>query len=234
MRILLTRPAPDAARTASSLRAAGHDVTVDALLAIARVAFDAPAGDYGAVAATSANALRIAGSDPRLARFKALPLFALGDHVAEVARAAGFGKIESAAGDAAALAALLARRLPAGARVLYLAGEARARDLAAMTAPAALSIDTVVVYRAEPAERLREETAQKLAAGEFDAVLHFSPRSAETLLALARAVGLDAALRPLRHLCLSDAVAAKLAPAGLATEVAATPDEKALLALLGA
>lgn len=233
MRILLTRPAPDAARTAATLRAAGHEVTVDSLLSIEPVSFNIPREEFTAVTATSANALRMASADPRLARLKSLPLFALGDHTAKIGRAAGFSKIESAAGDAVALGALLARRLPPGARVLYLAGAARARDLAAMTASARLSIDTVVVYRAKAAERLLEETARKLTGGEFDAVLHFSPRSAETLLILAREAGLETALRPLRHLGLSSAVAAVLERAGLRAEVAAHPDENALLAMLG-
>ena len=40
MRILVTRPEPDAARTAATLRAAGHQVSVDSLLAVEPVAFD--------------------------------------------------------------------------------------------------------------------------------------------------------------------------------------------------
>jgi uroporphyrinogen-III synthase len=116
--------------------------------------------------------------------------------------------------------------------VLYLAGEDRARDLAALTAPAKIAIETCVVYRAKAAERFEETTAEKLRAREFDAVLHFSPRSAGIFLRLARKVRLEPALNSLRHLCLSDAVAAVLAPIGVKTEIAARPDEEALLALL--
>ena len=76
---------------------------------------------------------------------------------------------ETAAGDARALGELLVRRLAAGARVLYLAGEDRARDLAAWTSPAKISLETLVVYRAKAAERFADATAEKLRAGEFDA-----------------------------------------------------------------
>lgn len=232
MRVLLTRPEPDAARTASSLRAAGHEVAIEPLLAIEAVPFAAPRGDYAALAVTSINAVRMAGEAAALSPLKSLPLYALGEATAEAARRAGFSRIETSGGDAAALAALLGRRLAPGARVLYLAGEERARDLAALMTPAGIAVETVVVYRARAAARLSAATAEKLRAGEFDAVLHFSPRSAEIFLRLARAAGSEAALRSPRHLCLSAAVAAALAPAGIAGEIAARPDEASLLALL--
>jgi uroporphyrinogen-III synthase len=234
MRVLVTRPEPDAARIAARLSAAGHEVVVDSLLMIEPVAFDPPRGDYAALAVTSANALRAVGASPAIARFTPLPLFALGAHTADAAREAGFSNIETAGGDADALGAMLARRLPAGARVLYLAGENRARDLAALTAPAKVRIETLVVYRARAAERLRETTVKKLGARELDAVLHFSPRSAEIFVMLARKARLESALSSIRHLCLSDAVAAALSEVGGKVEIASRPEEAALLALLGA
>jgi uroporphyrinogen-III synthase len=234
MRILITRPEPDAARTAETLRAAGHEVTVDSLLAVEPVAFAAPAGECAALAATSANALRAVAADPGIAKFKLRPLFALGAHTANAAREAGFSNVETAGGDAQALGETLARRLPAGARVLYLAGENRARDLATWTSPAKIAIETLVVYRAKAADRFRETTATKLGAREIDAVLHFSPRSAATFVTLVRKAGLEAALRSIRHLCLSAAVAAALSEAGARAEIARRPEEAALLALLDA
>jgi len=232
MRILVTRPEPDAARTASQLRAAGHEVVVDSLLTIEPIAFDPPRGEYAALAVTSANALRAVASSPSMAKLKSLPLFALGMHTANAARLAGFIYIEVAGGDARALGDLLVRRLPAGARVLYLAGERRAHDLAALVAPANLAIETLVVYRAKAAERFDKVTAEKLHARAFDAVLHFSPRSAEVFVTLAQKAGLEFAFGSIRHLCLSKAVAAVLLEAGAKVEIAPRPEEEALLALL--
>jgi uroporphyrinogen-III synthase len=233
MRILVTRPEPDAARTASHLRAAGHEVVVDSLLAIEPIAFDPPRGEYAALAVTSANALRAVASNPSMAKLKSLPLFALGMHTANAARLAGFVYIEVASGDARALGEMLVRRLPAGARVLYLAGERRAHDLAATTATANIAVETLVVYRANAAERLNETMVVQLRARAFDAVLHFSPRSAEVFVALARKAGLESAFGSARHLCLSDAVGAVIAKAGAKAEIAPRPEEEALLALLG-
>jgi uroporphyrinogen-III synthase len=234
MRILVTRPEPDAAGTAAKLAAAGHEVTVDSLLAIEAIAFDPPRGEYAALAVTSANALRTAGESPAISRFKSLPLFPLGMHTANAARLAGFIHIEVAGGDARSLGETLAHRLPAGARVLYLAGEDRARDLAALTAPAKIALETLVVYRARAAERFKDATAEKLRARSLDAVLHFSPRSAAIFVTLARQARLESALRSIRHLCLSEAVAAVLSEAGAKAEIAPRPEEEALLALLDA
>lgn len=209
-------------------------MTVDSLLAVEAVAFDPPRGDYAALAASSANALRAIAANPAMAKFKPLPLFALGAHSADAAREAGFFRVETAAGDARSLGEMLVRRLPAGARVLYLAGENRARELAALTAPAKIAIETLVVYRAKAAERLAAATAEKLRARELDAVLHFSPRSAATFVALVRKARLESALDSARHLCLSAAVAAVLSEAGASAEIAPRPEEAALLALLDA
>ena len=232
MRVLITRPEPDAARTAETLRAAGHHVSVDSLLAVEPVAFDPPSGEFAALAVTSANAPRALAANPGIAKLKSLPLFALGAHSADAAREAGFSRVETAGGDARALGEMLGRRLPTGARVLYLAGEDRARDLAAWTSPAKISLETLVVYRAKAAERFADATAAKLRAREFDAVLHFSPRSAATFVTLARQARLEAVLLSVRHLCLSEAVAAVLAGAGARAEIAPRPEEAALLALL--
>ena len=63
VRLLLTRPEPDAARTAAALRARGHEPIVAPLLAIEIVSdADLGAGPWAAILVTSANAVRaIAG-----------------------------------------------------------------------------------------------------------------------------------------------------------------------------
>jgi len=60
-------------------------------------------------------------------------------------------------------------------------------------------------------------------------VLHYSRRSCEIFLKLAQSMALAV---PPRHLCLSYDVAEPLKRLGLAPEIAQTPHEKALLALL--
>jgi len=245
VRLLVTRPEPDGARTAAVLRTRGHDVLVASLLRVEAVA-DADAGDgpWAGVIITSANAARAIASHPRRAELVKLPLFAVGRRSAEAARAAGFGEVTSADGDARDLVRLVAGRIPdfagaqsglraTGASLLYLAGEDRAVDLAAELAAHNVPVRTVAVYRTVKAAALPPPLRAALAAGQLDGVLHFSRRSAEAFVACASfAAVLDRALA-LPHYCLSPQVAEPLAAAG-ATRIAIAPrpDEAALLDLM--
>jgi uroporphyrinogen-III synthase len=232
MRILVTRPERDAAKTAEKLVALGHQVSIDPVLVVEPVAFEPPNGAYQAITVTSASALRMIERDSRLWAYRALPLFAVGAHTASTARMTGFETVHVAEGDADALVRLIASMVEAGARVLYISGEDQAHDLAAMLEPAKIQVDTLVVYHARLARQLADATLRALEQSALDAVLHYSPRSAANFVALAEKAGQGAALRRLHHYCLSVAVAAPLNAAGATTEVAATPDEAALLKLL--
>ena len=233
LRILLTRPEPDAARTAALLIALGHHVLIDSLITIELVTIGKPpAGPFAAVAVTSANAVRVAGGMDQLAFLRSLPLYAVGNHTSEAARAAGFSDVITADGDAAALARLLAARIKPASRLLYLAGEDRARDLAELLAPAGIMVETVVLYRARAATEFSAATLAALTSASLDAVLHYSPRSAAILVALTEQKGLEAEVIGLRHLCLSEAVAAPLVALGAKVEIAPRPEEAALFDLL--
>jgi uroporphyrinogen-III synthase len=230
MRVAVTRPRPDGERTAAALRARGHDVLLAPLLGIEPVAADL-SGAWGAVAMTSANAAGSVGAAPHLLH---LPVFAVGRHTAEAARAAGFRDVTAAEGDSRDLAGLIARE-GAGARapLLYLVGADRAFESERELRERGIAVNTVVVYRATmlPYTAALTET---LAKGTLAAVLHFSARSAQSYLAGAMAAGIAAerALAP-QHLCLSAQVAAPLQAAGAAhLRVAARPEEAALLDLV--
>ena len=55
MRLLVTRPEPDAARTAALLRARGHEVVLAPLLRIELLDFELPDEPWSAVVMTSAR-----------------------------------------------------------------------------------------------------------------------------------------------------------------------------------
>lgn len=234
VRLLVTRPEPDNARTAAALRARGHEVMLAPLLRI-EPAVDADLGlpPFAAVLLTSANAARAVAAHPRCGELLALPVLVVGRGSAEAARAAGFTDVVSADGDARDLGSLAARRFSGSPQpLLYLAGEDRARDLAAELAAAGPSVRTVVVYRAAKATELPPGVGDALERGWIDAVLHFSQRSAEAYVECVRALG-ERAMAPM-HYCLSERIAAALRRAGATrVEVAPQPDESSLLALVG-
>ena len=136
MTILVTRPEPDNETTATALRAKGHEVLLSPILRFETVVFEVdPDVRYGAVVATSANALRALAGHAAAGLLTALPLFAVGRHTADVARQAGFQDVTAAEGDAASLRDLLtkgnrAKGLAKTKPLLYLAGADLSHDLA--------------------------------------------------------------------------------------------------------
>jgi uroporphyrinogen-III synthase len=235
VRLLVTRPEPDGARTAAVLRTRGHEVMPAALLRVETIA-DADLGDgpWAGVVITSANAARALAAHPRRAELMALPLFAVGRRSAAAAGAAGVADVISADGDVRDLVRLVAaRRVATPAPLLYLAGADRAVDLAAALAAHGMPVRTAVVYRTVKAAAFPPPVQAALAAGALDGALHFSRRSAAAFVACAQAAGLLDRARALAHYCLSPQIAEPLAAAGAARiHVAPRPDEAALLALI--
>ena len=232
MRLVVTRPQADSERTAAALRARGHEVLVAPLLRIEPVPANF-SGGWGGVIVTSANALGAVANDPACKALFHLPLFAVGRRSAEAAREAGFTDVTSAGGDVRDLVRLIAERRPdASAPLLYLAGEDRAADLVGELIMHGITAEMAVVYRAATAPFPPELTAA-LSAGEVDAVLHFSRRSAENYLAGAAQAGVAGEALGVRHICLSAQIAAPLAEAGASRiAIAPRPNEAALIASL--
>jgi uroporphyrinogen-III synthase len=234
MRLIVTRPEPDGARTAAALRARGHQAELVPLLRV-EPCLDAELGPapWGAVLITSPNAARAVASHRRKAELLDLPVFAVGRRSAQAARSAGFSDVESADGDAQDLARLVAARAAPGRPLLYLAGEDRAADLAGVLAARGLATHTAVVYRAVAESRFPPAVRDALAAGRIDGVLHYSRRSAQAFGAAMRAAGIDINSLKTKHYCLSAPIADALRQAGFAAVVVAErPDEPALFRLL--
>ena len=234
MRLLVTRPEPDGARTAATLRALGHEVVVAPVLRTETVAATFGGGPFAALVITSGNAARAVLSHPRRNELAGLPVFAVGARSADAAREAGFSDVVSADGDVGDLVTLLAARFAGnGARLLYLAGENRAGDLPGGLAAHDITVETAVIYRAVPAGTFTVQFRAMLAAGPLDGVLHYSRRSALAFLAGAAAAGLLEPALAAQHFCLSAEIAAPLPQAGARNvQVAPAPDEASLIALL--
>lgn len=235
MRVLLTRPEPDAGELSARLAALGHEVKAEPLLQIVPLPIEAGAfADAQAIIVTSRNGLRALAASKALEEARALPVFAVGPATAALARDSGFANVIAGAGAARDLVPLIAAHCDASEGVLaHVAGEALAFDLAAALAQEGLTVRTLAAYRAEPAAALSGETARAIAEGGLDAVVLMSPRTAEIYAELVDAAGIGEAARHLACVCLSPAVAARLA--GLAparVEIAAEPNATALLAAL--
>jgi uroporphyrinogen-III synthase len=232
MRLLITRPASEGARTAAALQSQGHETLLAPLLRIDWLAADFGTGPWDGVIMTSANAARALTEHLRRDELLPLTLFAVGRSTAQAARTCGFQDIVSADGDVSDLLDLLTRSPPPPGRLLYLAGADRTLDLGAALAPAGTQVDTVVIYRAVAQTRLPSEVEAAFVAQEIDGVLHYSPRTAAAFVTAAAALAPRALALP--HFCLSAEVAKPLQAAGARDlRIAARPDEAALLELIG-
>jgi uroporphyrinogen-III synthase len=234
MAILVMRPFPDNEATATALRGAGYGVLLSPALRFEPVSVpEDPDAHYDAVIVTSANALRGIEGQKLLARLSGTKVFAVGDATAQAARAFGFKDVESASGDAIALCELVEKRLRGAGRICYLAGADLSRDMGTDLGTRGYSVTTLTTYRMTPLPHFSEAVEAAFAAGEVEAALHYSRRSARSFVGAVQAAGLEISALALPQCCISNTVAAVLREAGASRVlVAASPDENAIFEVL--
>lgn len=228
---LVTRPREDSEGVSRELRARGLEVAVEPLLDIHYLDVAVDASGIQGILATSANGVRALA---RLLPDRALPVWAVGDASARMARDLGYQNVESAGGDVETLAALVRDRCdPAMGAFLHAAGSVTAGDLSGRLNESGFTVRRLVLYEARTADTISAETAGALRAGDLELALFFSPRTAATFATLANAAGLAAATAGMTAYALSPAVAENLAALPwAAVRVAAAPTQAALLAAL--
>ena len=202
--LVVLRPEPGSSRTAARAEALGLDVRQIPLFTIVPVEWTAPDPScFDALVLTSANAVRHAGEE--LAKLKALPVHAVGEATAALARAAGFTVQSVGTGGSRDMS------LPDGQKLLHLTGRDHVGTGAA---------EAIAVYEARPVDdpeglrRLRDCVA----------AVH-SPRSGQRLAELV-------AERASIAIAAISAAAAEACGTGWEqVRSAAQPNDAALLAL---
>lgn len=223
--VALFRAMRDARLTAARLREQDFDAAIAPVTEPVPVFATAPEGAFAVVAVTSAKAFEFAPPS-LLQRSRDLPILVVG--------AAGRRSVENAGllvarevRDAASLARELTAVVPKGGRVLYLAGVDRRPEFEAALLAAGIHVTPVEVYEARARKAWSADEAASVASAE--AALHYSRRSAEIATTLAGAAGLSAHWLRLRHIAISEDVAATLRDFGAAeVAVAAAPNELAM------
>ncbi len=235
MRVIVTRPAISATRTAAKIFALGHKPVLLPLFkaehnldAVLRALVERPSG----LLLTSAEAVRclkeVGAADEA---FRTIPIHAVGEATAEAARNIGFVSVSTSEGNGEALAKHVADiHEPDLPPLLYLAGEPRSPGLERGLEERGISFRTVTAYRMTAVPHAPEEI-DILFDGPTIALL-YSREAALRFAALLN--GRRSAASQLRSiLCLSPAIAAAL-PTSLAplARAASEPREDCLLALL--
>jgi uroporphyrinogen-III synthase len=236
MRVLLTRTADRCEKTSRKIAAEGHAAVILPLAMIEDIGEPIPASAFDAIAFTSAASplllARRIGKQPGIEYLINVPVWCVGKATASSAREAGFSDVREGAGDAAALAALVARaysRAAPGTRLLCPVQQHAAFDLAA--ALPGLETAVMPLYRIAEIDPGRDRLAEAL--GQSEAVFLYSPRSAAHLARIALEHGLEGTLMGLTLVAISEKTAQALGtrkPAFIA--VAETPDEDAMIRLL--
>jgi uroporphyrinogen-III synthase len=228
-RVLITRPIDDAVPLTASLKARSVEALVEPMMTIRST--EEPLPDLDGVQGllfTSANGVR--GFLTRTDR-RDFTAYAVGEATGEAARRAGFTKVEVAGGDVVTLAALvIAQCKPDAGKLIHVAGTHVAGNLSEQLTTAGFVVERAVLYDALSAHSFYPATIQALKRGEVEAVMLFSPRTAEIFMTLIDDSGAEQSLSAMAAICLSQAVADRLPEARFRTIiVAAKPDQNAML-----
>lgn len=217
MKLLIIRPQPGADATADRVRAADHEPLLMPLFAAEPVDWEIPDDiEYDGLLITSANAIRHAG-DKRSA-LEHLPVFAVGQNSADVARSFGFQIEYTGLGGVDKLLADIEAR-----NLLWLAGE----DRTEFQKPDDMEIICRVVYRSAALPIPQYFSEILLSA---DHVLLHSARAAHRFEALVsqQAIQKDA----ISIAALSGKIALAAGSGWAKVHVAAMPSDDALLSML--
>lgn len=213
--LVILRPQPGADATAERAHAAGFETVIAPLFEILPVEWAAPEPDaYAALVLTSANALRHGGQ--ALLRYRNLPVHAVGETTAAMARAAGFTVVETGRGG---IAGLLPSLRKVEGRLLRLTGRAHVE----VDDPTIL-MDDVAIYEARSLA-LSAEAVSALSHGAI-ALLH-SGEAARHFGHECEGCGLSRA--DIGLAVFSEKIAAAAGTGWRAVAVADSPDDDALL-----
>jgi uroporphyrinogen-III synthase len=233
MRLIVTRPEPDDMRTGRALMRLGHEAILSPML---EIVLDAkapiPEREYQAVLVTSANAVRALAARTETPVASDAPLFAVGDQSALEAKRAGFSAARSAGGALEDLVALAEAELsPDAGPLLYATGAKQSGDLAGALRDKGFTVETAIVYRAEPNTRLANVASTALEEGSVDGVLFYSRRSAKAFARALAAQNLAPLSERVACFCLSPEIADAIAPVATGRVlIAENPDQLALFA----
>jgi len=237
MRLLVTRPEPDASDQARKLGQMGLDALVEPMLEIEFLDagnLDETVAAAQALIATSRNGLRALARLPILGRALGTPVLAVGPATASLAKELGFEQVHEGAGRAQDLIAVANENCePVSGPLVHLAGKELAFDLKGKLEARGFGVLQPVLYRASAKRALSAAAKREFKTGGLMGAILMSPKTAKIYARLIAAAGLEGAVAQVMHFCLSPAVAKQLsAIPGARYLVAKRPNQDDLLALI--
>ena len=214
MRVLVTRPEPDASMTKAALETAGLEAVVSPLMTINfEPVEDLGPGHVQAIIVTSRNAVRSLAKSPVLQGLIDLPVFAVGPRSAQDAHDLGFHGVMEGPGTASELPDLIVSHSdPAGGKLVHFAGYKLAFDLESALQDRGFQVQTERCYQAQNAERFTQAAEDALRSRHLDAVLLMSPEASRTYARLIASYGLETEAADVACVCISKSTAEPLKP----------------------
>ena len=193
MRVLVTRPLPEARVMARQWAAMGLRCEIAPLLREQRIPFDATqARQAGSLVFTSARAARCLAEMADWPALRMRPLYAVGTSTRAQLVALGAGAVRTGGQSARSLVELIDADRPPEP-VVHICGKERSLDLAACLRGRGLATHSLAVYRMEALDRLPGPVIRQITGRDIVAAAVFSRRSAEVLWAALHRAGLDPA-----------------------------------------
>lgn len=233
MRLLVTRPQPDAGETAARLMALGHDVLVEPLLTIAYAPPPAGVPEPAALIVTSRNGVRALARWPQSRAWRNRPVFVTGPATARAIATLGFTDVRVGSGNAAAVVERIRADLPpASGGIVYPAGRDHSGSLAGDLAAEGYDVRMIEAYHADAAGALHPPAREALRRRAVGGILFYSQRTALAFAGIVAREKLAPQVAGVIGFALAEQVADPLRSLGLDVHVAALPDEDSLFRLI--
>lgn len=233
MRVLITRPEPDATIVARELTSRGHDPLIAPLVDIVEYQNNLPkAQRISAYVVTSRNGIRALS---RVTDYRKSLLYVVGSGTAEEAKANGYTKIIVGPGDASGLCKKICEELPPEEGLLiHISGRHLSYNICNELSSQGYDAERIILYDVKPKLELPYVAAKAFREKELDAILLFSPRIAQIFIELLCDADLQGNAIHFDVFCLSRNVAEIVARLNWRkVYISKAPNQISILSLLG-
>ena len=211
MRLLITRPEPNASELALKVEALGHQTHIEPLMSVKFIEDETIDGDFSAIILTSQNTVKALVHQNSITKYLDTPVFAVGNTTTKAAKEAGFNQVFEGSGNVQSLLPEIIKQVSTGAfPILYPSGEDIAYDIGKDLELAGYTYVRQVLYKTVAATSFSDKLTNLIHYGELDGVILLSPKTSAIWASLITDNQNIVRQSPITAYCLSTAIAEPL------------------------